>query len=170
MLYHVSIGDRTYRVEIDGDGVRLDGQSVDAALTGAGEPGVRVLRLGNGHHRLVAQRGEGDAWQLRLRGRGVTAEVVDERTRVVREMTGAAASASKAATVRAPMPGLVIKVEVEEGQEVKRGQGVVIVEAMKMENELSAESDGRIARVLISDGDTVEKGQVLVELDLSGSA
>jgi len=63
------------------------------------------------------------------------------------------------------MPGLVIKVEVQEGDAVVGGQGLVIVEAMKMENELKAEGEGRVARVLVAPGQTVEKDQVLVEFE-----
>jgi pyruvate carboxylase subunit B len=91
-------------------------------------------------------------------------EVVDERTRVIRELTRAAAGAAGPRPVKAPMPGLVVRVEVDEGDEVREGQGVVIVEAMKMENELRAEADGRVARVCVAAGDAVEKDQVLLEL------
>ena len=61
------------------------------------------------------------------------------------------------------MPGLVVKIEAEEGQEVVRGQGLVIVEAMKMENELKADGDGQISKILVEPGQAVEKDQVLVE-------
>ena len=62
------------------------------------------------------------------------------------------------------MPGMVVKVEVAEGDEVRTGQGIVIVEAMKMENELRASGPGRITRVHVRQGDAVAKDQVLVEI------
>ncbi|HEY0673364.1 MAG TPA: acetyl-CoA carboxylase biotin carboxyl carrier protein subunit, partial [Longimicrobiales bacterium] len=63
----------------------------------------------------------------------------------------------------APMPGLVLRVDVEAGQQVNAGQGVVIIEAMKMENELRADAAGVVARILVQPGTAVEKGTVLVE-------
>jgi pyruvate carboxylase subunit B len=63
------------------------------------------------------------------------------------------------------MPGLVVKVEVQEGDEVVAGQGVAIVEAMKMENELKTESAGVVSRVHVSPGEAVEKDQILIELE-----
>jgi pyruvate carboxylase subunit B len=63
------------------------------------------------------------------------------------------------------MPGLVVKIEVEVGDEVRAGQGLVIVEAMKMENELKSEGAGRVAAIHAGVGDAVEKDQILVDLD-----
>jgi pyruvate carboxylase subunit B len=68
-------------------------------------------------------------------------------------------------TVVAPMPGLILKVEVEVGQAVKAGQGVVVVEAMKMENELKAPADGVVARIEVQPGQTVDKGATLLVLE-----
>jgi pyruvate carboxylase subunit B len=61
------------------------------------------------------------------------------------------------------MPGLVVRVEVAEGQSVTAGQGVVIMEAMKMENELKAEAAGVVGKILVQPGQAVEKGAVLIE-------
>ena len=79
------------------------------------------------------------------------AEVVDERTRVIRAMTGNGAQTPGPRPVLATMPGLVVRVEVAEGDTVRGGQGIVIVEAMKMENELRAEGPGVVRRVHVLD-------------------
>ena len=63
------------------------------------------------------------------------------------------------------MPGLVVKVEVAEGDQVVNGQALVVVEAMKMENELRADIEGRVKRVRVGPGQTVEKNQVLIEFE-----
>ena len=76
---------------------------------------------------------------------------------------GAQARAEK--QLKAPMPGLVVRVEVEVGDAVAAGQGVVIVEAMKMENELKAPADGAVAEVRVEPGQPVEKGAVLLVLE-----
>ena len=67
--------------------------------------------------------------------------------------------------LKAPMPGMVVRVEVEVGQTVAPGDGLVIVEAMKMENELKSEGAGRVSRVLVQPGQTVEKDQTLIEFE-----
>jgi pyruvate carboxylase subunit B len=92
------------------------------------------------------------------------AEVVDERTRALREMTGGHEVEAEL-TVTAPMPGLVVRLEVQLGDRVKAGQGVIIVEAMKMENELKAPGDGVVARIEVEPGQAVEKGSILLVLE-----
>jgi pyruvate carboxylase subunit B len=85
-------------------------------------------------------------------------------------MTGAQEGSKGPKALRAPMPGLVVKVEVREGDTVFSGQGLVIVEAMKMENELKSERDGTVKRVAVEPGQTVEKDQVLVEFHAPAAA
>jgi biotin carboxyl carrier protein len=167
MRYHVTIGKRSHVVAVEGSSVLVDGEPVDATLTSQAGSTVMRLRIGGSTHRLVPGRSDAGVRTFHLRGRRVVAEVVDERTRSVRAMAGGAAAAQRAASVRAPMPGLVVKVEVGVGESVVRGQGVAVVEAMKMENELVTESDGRVLNVRVAPGDTVEKGQVLVDLELT---
>ena len=65
----------------------------------------------------------------------------------------------------APMPGRVVRVLAEKGQEVKPGDGLVVIEAMKMENELKAETGGIVSRIHVAPGQAVEKGALLVEFD-----
>lgn len=87
------------------------------------------------------------------------------------EMTGAAAApaaapaAAGATTVSAPMPGNILKVNVSAGQAVKKGDVLMILEAMKMENEICAPADGTVASVNVNSGATVESGAVLCTLN-----
>jgi len=165
MLYHVTIGSRTLAVEIDGDRVTVDGECVGGAeiVTLPGTP-VRHLLLDGRSITLVAHQ-DGDEWQLHVDGWPVRAEVVDERTRAIRAMTARAGAPQGPKPVRAPMPGMIVRTEVNVGDSVRAGQGVVVMEAMKMENELKAEADGVVARILIEAGQAVEKGAVLVEFE-----
>ena len=73
----------------------------------------------------------------------------------------------RSGVVKAPMPGTVVKVLVSEGQEVKTGQSVVIVEAMKMENEVRSQVDGVVRKVNVSDGDSVGTTEAMVEIEPS---
>jgi pyruvate carboxylase subunit B len=125
-------------VEIDGATVRVDGEAVEASLSEASGTPERLLRVG--------------------------AEALDERTRTIRELTRASARAAGPAPVVAPMPGLVVRVLVAPGEAVSAGQGLVVMEAMKMENELRATTDGVVTGVVVTPGTAVDKGAVLVTL------
>lgn len=76
----------------------------------------------------------------------------------------AASSAKKANDIKAPMPGLIVSVDVEEGQEIKEGDNVVVLEAMKMENALVSPGEGIVQSVLVKTGDKVDKNQLLIEI------
>jgi pyruvate carboxylase subunit B len=165
MLYHVTIAGRVLAVELDGGRVTVDGADVGAAdvVTLPGTP-VRHLLLDGRSVLVVAERGQA-AWNLHVDGWPVSAEVVDERTRAIRAMTARTAGPQGPRPVRAPMPGMIVRTEVEAGDRVAAGQGVVVMEAMKMENELKAETAGVVARVLVTAGQAVEKGTVLIEFE-----
>jgi biotin carboxyl carrier protein len=167
MRYFVTIGGREHSVEVGGGQVLLDGRPVRAELRVV--PGTRVhhLLVDGASYAVVAHptAGEPDGWELDMDGARFSASVVDERTRAIRAMIGRSGAAAGPKPVRAPMPGLVVRIAVAPGDEVRTGQGVAIVEAMKMENELKAEAPGVVARVLVAAGQPVEKGAVLVEFE-----
>ena len=116
---------------------------------------------------------EGRSYEVRITGgAGQWQGVVGERCfraelRDPREMTKQANAglAHKHQDVKAPMPGKVIRVLVRQGDAVEAGQGLVVVEAMKMQNEMKALRAGAVLRVAVQDGDTVAAGDVLVTLD-----
>jgi len=165
MRYHVAIGARSFIVDLGTDGVVVDGRPVEASLAhGDGSP-LRGLLIDGRSHRVVAERLAEGSWALDLGGTRIDASVMDGRTKAIRDAVGAGRSETVGPRpIVAPMPGMVVKVEVVEGDVVEAGQGVVIVEAMKMENELRAEGVGVVTRVHATRGQAVEKGQVLVEL------
>ena len=163
MRYFVNIEGEVLEVEVDGRHVRVNGQPVDARLLATNGSSERSLRLGHASHAVVAGGRRGDTRVLHVDGTRVDLEVVDERTRRIREMTGAAGGSAGPRPVKAPMPGLVVRVDVSPGEAVAAGQGVAIVEAMKMENELRAEADGVVARVLVKAGEAVEKDQIIMD-------
>jgi biotin carboxyl carrier protein len=104
-------------------------------------------------------------WIVTVRGERWETEVIDERTRNIRSLTGAAVRPQGPGVLRAPMPGLVVRVLVEAGQVLAVGSGVLVLEAMKMENELRAHAAARVRAVRVRPGEAVEKGQVLAEFD-----
>ncbi|HET9982661.1 MAG TPA: biotin/lipoyl-containing protein [Longimicrobiales bacterium] len=170
MRYYVTIGDRTVEVDLTGPRPRVDGVEVEADLVALPGTPVRHLLLDGRSYALVARAGEArGAWDVHLDGRRFAPEVVDERTRAIRAMTGKGAVAQGPRPVRAPMPGLVTRVDVAVGQAVQAGQGVLVIEAMKMQNELRADAGGTVVRILVEAGQAVEKGAVLVEFEAATS-
>jgi acetyl/propionyl-CoA carboxylase alpha subunit len=135
----------------------VDGRamSVDVRLL---EPGVMSLLLNGRQYRCVF---DGDG--VVIGGRKYGFEVDDPRSLQGRRRMGAGTEGPR--PVKAPMPGRVVRVLVNTGDEVGEGQGVVVIEAMKMQNELKAPKAGRVVRVGVGVGDTVGSGDVLVVVE-----
>ncbi|NIP83726.1 MAG: biotin/lipoyl-binding protein [Gemmatimonadetes bacterium] len=170
MRYYVTVEGRTFEVDLTGTVPTVDGDPVEAELTRVPGTPTRHLLVDGRSYVFVAKRGAGDAWDIHLDGERFEVDVVDERTRAIRAMTGQESADRGPRPIRAPMPGLVVSVAVAEGDPVEAGQSVAIVEAMKMENDLKAESEGVVRRVAVEAGEPVEKGAVLVELDAGAEA
>jgi acetyl/propionyl-CoA carboxylase alpha subunit len=163
--YIVQVGDREVEVVLAEDGVTVDGEPMSAHLTEEDRAPVRLLSIGNVLHRIAVRRGEGRGrYTLWVDGYRFETEALDERTRAIRALSAATAGAAGPSPLVAPMPGLVTKVLVAPGDQVQPGQGLVVMEAMKMENELRAPAGGSVKAVRVTPGTAVEKGAVLVEL------
>lgn len=170
MKYFVTVGARRYEVDVLGDEVRIDGQAVPAHLGAVpGTPLYHLLLGGESWTVAVESLGGPDRrWVMQAVGERREVTAVDERTRQIQELTGKRGPAPSSGVVRAPMPGLVVRVEVALGDRVAPGTGLVVVEAMKMENELRAAGAGVVAAVHVQPGQAVEKGAPLVTLELTG--
>jgi biotin carboxyl carrier protein len=163
--YIVTIAGRELEVEVDGDQVTVAGRQHTAALSTAPGTPVRQLLL-DGRAESLAVEGSGSGrWSITRGGERWETEVLDERTRHIRSLTGGGNQARGPAALKAPMPGLVVRVHVEAGASVAVGAGVVVLEAMKMENELRAAMTATVRAVRVKPGEAVEKGQVLVEFE-----
>ncbi len=165
MRYFVAIGDREVEVDLGTNGISVDGEPVTAGLVEMDGSDVHSLILGQKSYRVLASMDGPNEWTLHLYGHKLQARVVDERTRRIRSMAAIPDGPRGPKPLRAPMPGLVVQLEVSEGDQVVPGQGLVIVEAMKMENELRSEGEGTVMRILVEPGQVVEKDQVLVEFE-----
>ena len=164
MRYHVTVGDHTFEVEIDAEGVRVDGDPLPVCGPESVGPNLYSILVGGASHTVLAERVGSGVWNLQVRGQRDRVEVVDHRTKVMRDMTSTGSAVKGPALVRAPMPGLVVKVEVEEGEWVEAGGGLLVVEAMKMENSLTAPVGGRVGTIHVVAGQTVEKDEILMDL------
>ena len=166
MKYFVRVGDDELEVSLEGDAIRVGGETVAARIADVEGTPVRMLTIGDEVHRIVVRpagaRGRYTIW---VDGFRHEVEALDERTRAIRELADATAGPAGPAPLVAPMPGMIVRVSVQVGEQVVPGQGLVVIEAMKMENELRATSAARVKSVLAQPGSAVEKGALLVELE-----
>ncbi len=166
MKYHVRIGEEDHEVVLDGAGIQIDGTPVAASVSPFDGTPVRSVWIGAEVHRVVVRRGaQRGSYTLWLDGFRFEVEALDERARAIRELSKTSSAPTGPAPLVAPMPGLVVRVTVKPGDDVRAGQGLVVMEAMKMENELRAVAAGRVKAVPAQPGMAVEKGALLVELE-----
>lgn len=168
MKYLVDLGGARRPVVVEGEIVTLDGVATVAHLDEIEGTPVRMVTIGAEVHRVVVRRGSTrGAYTLWVDGHRFEIEALDERTRAIRDITAASTRSAGPAPVIAPMPGLIVRVSVSVGDLVHPGQGVVVMEAMKMENELRAPTAGRVKSIGAAAGTAVEKGMVLIDFDAS---
>jgi len=121
------------------------------------------------HRAINAKLGEADITgkKLKIEIEGEIFDIVikDELDRLLEKMELGSASNKRINEIRAPMPGLVLEITIVDGQEVNEGDKLFILQAMKMENSIIIHGQARIRKVLVTAGQAVEKGQVLVELE-----
>jgi len=167
MAYEVELGGLSVRAEVrELDGGRfevvVDGHAtiVDARFP---EPGVMHL-IRDGEAFEVDVRPLEDGHEVTLYGTRYAVSVLDERKKALRSLGGGADGRGGAEIITTSMPGKVVAILVEPGDRVEAGQGVVVVEAMKMENELRATRDGVVTTIPVAVGDAVEGGATLLEI------
>lgn len=167
MKYLVQVDGQAIEVEVDGERVVLDGKTLHATLGAVrGTPLRQLMVDGRPVTLSVESLGRG-RWALTRGGDRLELEVLDERTRHIRSLAGGGADRKALDVLKAPMPGLVLRVLVQPGDAVSAGMGLVVLEAMKMENELTASASAVVRAVRVAPGDAVEKGQVLLEFEKS---
>jgi biotin carboxyl carrier protein len=162
MKYATTIGGRTFRVEVvDDHHIILDGKPYTVDFTAIGSQPVFSLLI-NGQSLEAHAAPLEDGWQILLHGRMFEAHVEDDQAIRVRALAHAAADIPGEYPLRAPMPGLVVGIPAAVGESVAKGATLVILESMKMQNELRSPKDGVVQEIRIRPGQTVEQNQVLI--------
>jgi len=144
---HVRVGDRLLEVDFE---------SVN------GQPVFSVILDGKSYESFISESDEG--WQVLMRGRQYQVLVEDEREKRLRAAAGGGVAEGGEFNLKAPMPGLVVAIPVAEGQEIKKGQVLIILESMKMQNELKSPKDGIVERIRVKAGESVEQKQALLSV------
>jgi biotin carboxyl carrier protein len=164
--YNVSVNGAEIELELDGDEVHVAGAKRRARLIDIDGGPLRMLTIDDEVYRVqfrpTEMRGRYTLW---VNGFRFDVEALDERARIIRELSASTAKATGPAPLVAPMPGMIVRIHVGDGDAVQPGQGLVVMEAMKMENELRATAAGTVRRVLVAPGTAVEKGALLLEME-----
>lgn len=164
MKYITTIGEREFLVEILDEGtVRIDGKEIPVDLEEVSEGRVFSLLIEGKSIEAYIYPSE-NGWQVLLQGRFYPAQVEDERERRLRQVSGSEAPSRGEVTLKSPMPGLVVAVPIEDGQTVAKGDVLIVLESMKMQNELKSPRAGTIARVRVQAGDRVEQQAPLLTI------
>lgn len=164
MKYVATTGDREITVEIVNEHhVIVDGVSYEIDFESVSEQTVYSLLANNQSHEALVYESE-DGWQVLLHGSQYVLVVEDERERRLRASLGGGIPQNVDFHLRAPMPGLIVTVPVEDGQEIEKGDVLVVLESMKMQNELKSPRPGKVSRVRVKPGDSVEQRDTLLSV------
>lgn len=166
-MYKIKVNDKhEFEVKESREGTEMNGDSLDWDIV-AVEPGSFHILKDNRSYRaeVVEAKFDEKAFVIRVNGNDYTVQVKDRYDLLLEKMGMAGLAATQLNDIKAPMPGLVLDVKVKDGDTISKGDAVLILEAMKMENVLKAPADATVKAVKVKTGDAVEKNQVLVELE-----
>lgn len=161
--FRAKIGESTFDLMLDEDGMRIGERLVDAHIEPKG--GDRyALMIGNRAYSVVFETAasRGGSSVLYLNGRRYAVDLQNERDILLERFGMTSEVTTGKQEITAPMPGLVVRTLVEPGDEVSEGQGLLVLEAMKMENELKAASSGTVGIVHVEAGTAVRKNDLLI--------
>ena len=161
-----SIGEVDSEVEILRDGNSLtaviDGRSYPVDLSEP-EPGVCLIKFENRVFEFFVDRRTESGYSVITRNGEFEVNVRDPRS--LRGSLGAGGAAAGSSEITTAMPGKVVRILKAEGEDVSTGEGVIVVEAMKMQNELKSPKDGTVKSIAFSEGETVNAGDILAVID-----
>lgn len=164
MKYVSTVNGVEYIIEIiDEQHITVNGRQITVDFNSiSGQPVYSLIVDGKSLEGFVYP-GE-DEWEVLLKGRQYPVMVEDEREKRLRAAAGGSVSEAGELHLKAPMPGMVVSIPVEEGQEIEKGQVVLILESMKMQNELKSPRAGTVGRVRVKPGESVEQRQTLLSV------
>ena len=164
MKYLATVNETTFEVDINEDSyVTVDGQRYEIDFRSVGNgPLYSLLIDGNSYEGHI--EGTEDGWQILHKGDLYMVEIEDERSQRLMKLGGAGPATKGDYYLKAPMPGLVVSVPVKEGQEIRQGDILVVLESMKMQNELKSPHDGTILRIQANPEDTIQQAEVMLVL------
>lgn len=164
MKYVTTIDNQEFEIEvIDERHIRIGERLLQVDFESvSGQPVFSLILDGKSYESFVYQ-GDED-WEVLIRGRQYQVKIEDEREKRLKAAAGGSVAEGGEFHLKAPMPGLVVAVLINEGEKVKKGQVMLILESMKMQNELKAPRDGVMGKVRVKAGESVEQKQTLLSV------
>ncbi len=164
MAYLVTVEEKRFKLDLKREGnkfiVYVDTDPLEVSVAEVGNPSHLSLIAGNRSYDVQIE----DEGMVTVNGETFRVKVEDERALHLAQFTGGARHLEEEA-ITAPMPGLVVGVEVKPGDRVREGDGLVVIEAMKMQNELKAPREGKVKEVFVKQGISVNGGDTLVVIE-----
>lgn len=159
-IYRIKIGENEYRIEITEAGIKINDEDIQVDLMQLNDAGLYLMNHGEDKLELHMRVEGQSSYLVMADGKQILAQVEPDRSQVKSR-----AMLISEKEMRAPMPGLVISVNVEQGQQVKEGQSVCVLESMKMQMAIHAPVDGVVKEILVEGDQKVEKDALLVILE-----
>jgi len=157
MTYNINIGEQTFPLQAE------DLSTLDMVKTAEGD--FHILQDGQAYRAELETANFNDKTMIvKINGNKYEINIEDSYDQLVKKMGLSTAGTQKLTNVKAPMPGLVLDILVKPDQEVAKGDALLILEAMKMENVLKAEGDGVVKSIEVTKGTAVDKGQIIIEM------
>lgn len=164
MRYVTTIGEREYLIDIlDEHHVNIDGVAYEVDFAPVGDQPVYSLLLDGKSYDAHVYLDE-DTWQVMYHGAMYSVQVEDEREKRLRAAMGGGVSGQEEYHLKAPMPGMVVAVPIHEGQTIEKGDVLLILESMKMQNELRSPRAGVVTRLRVHPGDRVEQKDTMLSV------
>ncbi|MCY7351618.1 MAG: biotin/lipoyl-binding protein [Cytophagaceae bacterium] len=160
------VSGQSFDVQPENDHLTVDGQPFDWDLVEV-KPGIfHILHQNRSYNaEVLSVDSDSKTFTIRLNAHTHTVQIKDRFDLLLDQLGMGSTTATKLNTIKAPMPGLIVDVKVQPGQTVAKGDIVLILEAMKMENIIKAPGDGTVKAVRVAPRENVEKNQVLIEFD-----
>lgn len=163
MNYFSKINQSEIKIDINDKSVLVDGHAVNCNLAPINAKGLHLLTVGGKTYEVFCHKKDGK-YKVSFTNFNFSISVDDEKSRNLKKLIKIESVAPDHFKIKSPMPGLIIRVNVTEGDSVSGGQSLVIIEAMKMENEICAPYDGTITQLFVKEGRSVDKEAVLMVL------
>ena len=160
--------DKKYKVIVNGDmQFSFDRKQIDSLdVQSTSEDSVHILKENRSFKAALEKKDFlKKTYSVKINSNTYEVKISNELDLLIEEMGLSLAAANLVNDIKAPMPGLILDVQVKEGEEVKEGDYLLVLEAMKMENTLTAPRDGKVKAIKVKKGETVDKNQLLIEME-----
>lgn len=165
-MYKAYINDKEFSIEHKEDALWLNGEKIELDRSDRSDSGSHIIYNHKGFKvYFIEFEEETKTVHLLINNKAVAVQIKDKTDLLLEKMGLDSVSSAKGGTVKAPMPGLVLDIKVKAGQEIKKGDPLLILEAMKMENVIKSSMDGIVSSIQVSEGNAVEKNEVLIEIE-----